>query len=206
MTAYFQETEEEETNELSIEAGQSSYSIDLLPGEYIAFAWVDDYSLGGLYSEAVPCGLRSDCEDHTAITFEVSAGETLEGIDICDWYAFNVPQPPDKPSEEIHGSISGLIGYPGGSPPALHIVAFNLNTSYWYYVLSLAGATRFTIPDLPPGTYHVVAYLRDGSAGGYANAAHNPSPVEVKAGESSSADITDWSAPAGSFPEDPTEW
>lgn len=206
MTAYFQKIENEDTTELSIKSGQSDYSIDLAPGEYIAFAWVADYSLGGLYSEAVPCGMRIDCEDHKAITFEVNAGETLEDIDICDWFAFNVPQPPNKPSEEIHGSISGQINYPGGSPPALHIVALNINTSYWYYVLTLAGATRYTISDLPPGPYQVVAYLRDGSSGGHADVSHNLSPVEVKAGEGSSADITDWSAPAGSFPDDPTEW
>lgn len=206
MTAYFQETESEKTTELPIQAGQTSYSIDLSPGEYIAFAWLEDFSVGGLYSQAVPCGLRGECTDHAAIKFEVKAGETVEGIDICDFYAFNVPEPPDKPSDEIRGTISGQISYPDGSPPALHIVAFNIGTSYWYYILSLSGAGNFTIPDLPPGTYHLVAYQRDGRAGGYADSSHNLIPVEVKAGETSSGSITDWSAPASSFPNDPTEW
>jgi hypothetical protein len=206
MTAFFQETDEKQTSELKIEAGQTSYNIDLAPGEYVAFAWLEDYSLGGLYSEAVPCGMRSDCLDHTAITFEVQAGETLEGIDICDWFAFNVPQPPDRPEDEIRGSISGQINHPDGSPPELHVVAFNLDTSYWYYTLNVAGSTRFTISDLPPGTYHVVAFQRDGRAGGYTDGTHALIPVVVKAGETSSASIADWNLPAASFPPDPTEW
>jgi hypothetical protein len=209
MTAFFQETDEtddRQTSELKIETGQSSYSIDLAPGKYVAFAWLEDFSLGGLYSEAVPCGLRSNCLDHTAITFEVRAGETLEGIDICDWYAFNVPQPPDRPAEEIRGRISGQISHPDGAPPELHVVAFNVDTSYWYYTLNRAGSTSFTISNLPPGTYHVVAYQQDGRAGGYADGAHSLIPVVVKAGETSSASITDWNAPSGAFPPDPTQW
>jgi hypothetical protein len=209
MTVFFQESEEadeKETYELKVDAGQSSYSIDLAPGKYIAFAWVQDYSLGGLYSEAVPCGMGIECTDHKAITFEVKAGDKIEGIDICDWYAFNVPQPPDRPEEEIRGSISGQISHPDGAPPELHVVAFNLDTSYWYYTLTLAGATRFTLSDLPPGNYHVVAYQRDGRAGGYADGGHTLIQVVVKAGETSSASITDWNAPVGTFPPDPTGW
>jgi hypothetical protein len=206
MTAFFQEVDEKQTSELKVAAGQSDYRIDLAPGKYIAFAWLEDYSLGGLYSEAVPCGMKIECKDHAAITFELRAGDKLEGIDICDWFAFNVPQPPDRPVEDIRGSISGQISYPGGSTPELHVVAFNVDTSYWYYALSLAGATRFTISNLPPGTYQLVAYPRDGSAGGAADAAHALTPILVKAGETSSASITDWNAPAGTFPPDPTEW
>lgn len=86
MTAYFMAAASGEYTELLIAENQSDYQIDLLPGQYIAFAYTAD-ELGGSYSRAVPCGLSVDCPDHTTLAFEVRAGETTSGVDICDWYS-----------------------------------------------------------------------------------------------------------------------
>jgi hypothetical protein len=207
MTAYFESTETGELVELPIAAGQDSYGVKLPEGIYIAYAWLPDFSRGGLYSRAVPCGLNAECEDHTILAFSTREDVLAEGIDICDWYAgpFNVPYPPGIEQEQLTGVITGNLTYLLDDIPGLRVVAFNLNTNYWYWSSTLEGQPFYTIPDLPPGAYHVVAYDAEGRAGGHATGNHELIPVEVRPGETTSqVDITDWNAPQGSFPPDPT--
>jgi hypothetical protein len=207
MNAYFEETETEALVELPIAAGQTSFEVKLAPGTYIAYAWLTDFSRGGLYSRAVPCGLNEECDDHTLLPFTASESELLTGIDLCDWYAgpFNVPYPPGKEQAELTGDISGNLTYIEEEIPGLRVVAFNLNTNYWYWTSTQEGQTFYTIAGLPPGTYHVVAYDAEGRAGGHAGGNHNLIDVPVQSGETTSGvDINDWDAPEGSFPEDPT--
>ncbi len=87
MNLYFENTQTGEvvTASRSQGAGQA-YEVELAPGTYVAYAWLADGALGGSYSAAVPCGLTVDCTDHNLLPFEVSAGSTVTGIDICDWY------------------------------------------------------------------------------------------------------------------------
>jgi len=96
MTAYFQNINTSQVIEMAIEENQPSYSIDLPPGEYIAYAWLPDFALGGLYSEFVLCGQGADCTDHTPTSFQVEPGRATNGIDLCDWYGQpgDVPLPP----------------------------------------------------------------------------------------------------------------
>ncbi len=207
MTAYFEETNTHAVVDLPIAAGQDHYAILLPPGTYLAYAWLPDFSYGGLYSQAVACGLKANCKDHKPLPFEVKAGETLESIDLCDWYAgpFNVPYPPGKEPTQITGSISGVLDYPAGSAPELHVVAYNAATHNWYYVVTNPGAGSFRIDQLPPGEYQVVGYDPDGNAGGHADASHNLIDLTVKSGEvTSGADLNDWHASPGVFPPDPT--
>ena len=193
--------------EMPIEAGQNQYEVVLPPGNYIAYAWLNDFSLGGLYSNAVPCGLGSNCKDHQPIEFNVAPGDHLEGIDLCDWYAFSVPEPPGKPQTALRGSLGGQISYPGGVPPVLHVVTFNQFSGYWYVTFTNNSASAFTISNLPPGEYQVVAFTADGKSGGYADSNHNLIPITVKAGETTTGiEIRDWNAPAGTFPSDPSTW
>ncbi len=208
MTAYFQDQGTQKAFELPIAAGQITYTIGLPPGTYDAFAWLNDYSLGGLYSKAVPCGMKSSCTDHAPIIFTVKAGERLPGVDLCDWFAFSVPPAPGKTKTETSGAISGKLSYPSESIPPLHVVAFNTETSYYYWVATNTNQGSYTITNLPPGTYHVIAYNQAGLPGAYANATnHAPLDVVVMAGQTTSgADISDWYAPAGVFPSDPTKW
>jgi hypothetical protein len=51
----------------------------------------------------------------------------------------------------------------------------------------------------------VVAYTREGRAGGYAEGGALRT-VTVKGGENVSIVISGWDDPAGTFPEDPTDW
>lgn len=85
MTAYFREITTNQVTEIPIVDNQATYSIQLTPGTYYAFAWMPVYQVGGMYTKAVPCGLAIACTDHDPIAFELSAGETVAGIDICDW-------------------------------------------------------------------------------------------------------------------------
>jgi hypothetical protein len=198
MTAYFEERESHKVVSLPIKAEQDSYEVSLPPGTYLAYTWLPDFSQGGVYSEAVVCGLKPGCSDHTPRPITVRAGETLEGVDLCDWFAgpFNVPYPPQTTPEAVS------IGYPGGTAPALRVVAFNLKTNNWYYVNVLPGNSVYTITELPPGSYQVVAYTDTGSAGGHTGGSGTLEPVTVQAGEINyAASIDDWN---GSFPEDPT--
>jgi hypothetical protein len=86
MTAYFENVNTLEVYPLDIAENQSSFSIDLPTGDYIAMAWLPGFSYGGSYSEMVPCGLQFGCEDHTPIVFTVFAEAVTAGVDICDWY------------------------------------------------------------------------------------------------------------------------
>jgi hypothetical protein len=202
MTAYFQNSTTGAVAELPIATGQITYTLTLTPGTYIAYAWLPDFSLGGLYSNAVPCGLKASCDDHAARPFTVQAGKVTRGIDICDWYTgpFVIPYPPGYEPTSTVGTIAGTISYPSGNPPALKVVAFNVKTKYWYWVGTVSGDTYFSLADLPPGIYHVVAYVDNGQAGGYADDAHNLIDIVLKAGQTVSTEINDWQ---GSFPANP---
>jgi hypothetical protein len=207
MTAYFEETNSHAVVELPIAAGQDHYATLLPPGTYLAYAWLPDFSYGGLYSQAVPCGLKATCKDHQALPFEVKAGETLQNIDLCDWYAgpYNVPYPPGKEAAQMTGGLSGALNYPASTAPELHVVAFNTSTRNWYYVVTNPGANTFRIDQLPPGNYQVVGYDPDGNPGGHADDSHSLIDVSVKAGEvTNGVDLDDWHAPPGAFPPDPT--
>jgi hypothetical protein len=207
MTVFFEETETETLIELAIAEGQTFYEIALDSGVYIAYAWLSDFSRGGLYSRAVTCGLVPNCTDHSLQAFTVDRARILPDINLCDWHPgpFNVPYPPGKSPNEITGNITGMLSYPDEIPPGLRVVAFNLNTKYWYWVSTMAQQDRYTITDLPAGKYHIVAYDAEGRAGAYADENHQLIEVEVKAGEmTGGVDILDWQAPTGSFPPDPT--
>ena len=207
MTAFFEDTSAGTVVELPISENQDSYEIKLAPGTYIAYAWLDDFSQGGLYSRAVPCGLNENCGDHGVQSFAVQENQLLEGIDLCDWYAgpFNVPYPPGVDKEDFTGGISGRLTYRDSSPVELRVVAFSTETGYWYWVNAGPGQAFYGINNLPPGSYHVVAYDPQGRAGGHATDGHQLIDVTVKAGElTEGADITDWNAPPDAFPSDPT--
>jgi hypothetical protein len=204
MTTYFQNSTTGEVSELPIATGQITYTISLLPGTYIAYAWLLDFSFGGLYSNAVPCGLKASCDDHAARPFTVQVGQITKEIDVCDWYIgpFVIPYPPGKEPTTTVGTITGTISYPGGNPPALKVVAFNVKTMYWYWTGTVLGDTYFSLADLPPGTYHVVAYADNYQAGGYADGDHNLIDIVVKAGQTANIEINDWE---GNFPANPVK-
>lgn len=202
MSAYFQETRTNAVVQVPIAAGQITYTVTLTPGNYVAYAWLPDFSRGGMYTV---CGGKKGCSDHSALAFAVRAGDRLSGIDLCDWYAgpFNVPYPPGYKPEQTVGSISGTAAnYPGDNVPILTVVATNVKTGYWYYWQTGENNPYFVLEKLPPGTYHVVAYAENGKAGGYADSGHHLLDVIVKPGEDVYVVVNDWE---GDFPSSPVK-
>lgn len=96
LTLYFQEKDTQDVIELKTETNQSEYEINDVPiGTYTAFAYVNGVeSDGGGYTQAVECGLTTDCTDHTLIEFNVLENETTMDINLCDWYGAEIPERP----------------------------------------------------------------------------------------------------------------
>jgi hypothetical protein len=195
LKAYFQNTTTNQAVELPIAVGAAQYSVELTPATYIAYAWVTDFSTGGSYSA---CGQTSGCSDATPKSFTVAAEQTVTGIDLCDWShgPFDVPYPPGFQPMAKLGIVAGSIsGYPYGNLPQLAVVAFSQDAPYyWYWAGTIAGQVYYTVRDLPPGDYQIVAYDDANHAGG------SPAIVTVTAGQTTTADISDW---ASSWPANP---
>jgi hypothetical protein len=111
------------------------------------------------------------------------------------------------------GSISGSLSYPSEFLPGLLVVAFRSGTAEFYSISTLDNQGTYQMDDLPPGTYHVVAYYQNLSAG-YSQAV--PCGLSVNCSDHSLIDVvvtagnltmgvnpTDWYAPSGSFPAKP---
>lgn len=96
LNLYFDNVETEEVYKQETELNQDTYEMDLVPGTYVAYAYVKGLDEGsGGYTEMVPCGLTVDCEDHTLIEFKVVDEGLTSDIGICDWYGAEVPEEPD---------------------------------------------------------------------------------------------------------------
>jgi hypothetical protein len=218
--------------------GQPTYQIDgLTPGNYEVVAYtVGSQSfpagLAGGYTQAVLCGLGAGCGDHTLVNIPVAAGQAVTGINPADWYLVEGAFPvfpgvtstgvdsTTPPFAASTGGIAGSLMYPASEVPALRIVAFQAGGSSYYYVDTLPGQSSYTIEDLPPGTYHVVAYVRPGGgftsgpAGGYSQMVpcglqyscsdHSLIDVVVDAGSvTAGVDPNDFYADPGTFPPNP---
>ncbi len=100
---FFQDTASDNIVDFVPETGQPSYETQLPAAEYLVYAWSPDFTLGGSYSLAVPCGLEAGadadqtCTHHAPLAFRVDAGQVTSGIDICDWAGQpgDVPLPPN---------------------------------------------------------------------------------------------------------------
>jgi hypothetical protein len=67
-------------------AGAADYAIKVPVGNYWVYASQPDVPDGfrAYWSEAVSCGLKAECKDHSPITVEVEAGGTIQA-DPIDW-------------------------------------------------------------------------------------------------------------------------
>ncbi len=80
---------------IDTELNQMTYEMKGLPvGTYVIVAYTNDRRFSAGYSQAVPCGLRADCVDHSLIPVTVTAGATITNIDPGDWYAGEGAFPP----------------------------------------------------------------------------------------------------------------
>ena len=190
--------------EISIAENQTSYQVQLEPGEYIAYAWTLNFELAGGYTDT----------QHRLKPFEVKAGHTLTGIDICDWYG--EPGTIPLPSPDHFGRISGTLSFPSEQIPPLHIVAFDVYHNSYHLVDTDTNQQTYEIKNLMPGYYTIVAYEKNsGFAGGYSEYAkcglspecaedHTLVTIYIAPGDHFiNANPADWYAPAGTFPPDP---
>jgi len=126
------------------------------------------------------------------------------------------PIPPTAAPQ--NGSISGTLGYPSSGIPPLAVYAISKDDPKRFsFVLTNLNQNNYTIKDLTPGVYVVVAYATVGNntiTGGWTQAVpcglsvsctdHSLTPVTVKSGENvTGVDIKDWYAPEGTFPPRP---
>lgn len=114
------------------------------------------------------------------------------------------------------GTIKGSLSYPGEGIPPLTVYAFTQSDhSKFFFTNTAQNVATFTIENVPPGTYVVVAYPDTyKTAGGYTKAVacglsvdckdHSLIPVTVTASETASGvEVKDWYAPDGAFPPKP---
>ncbi len=127
-------------------------------------------------------------------------------------HAQNNIQAPSEPLMDV-GSISGTLSYPSEFIPAQVIVAFKQDDSEYYMITTSQGQGTYQIDNILPGTYHVIAYVNDMSAG-YSQAVpcglrvecddHSLIDVVVLSGNlTTNIDPSDWFAPPGTFPPQP---
>lgn len=158
-----------------------TYSLSVLPGTYVVLSYIIDPEtlsappgFGAAYSKAVVCGLEVGCDDHSLVPVTVGESETVSGIDPGDWYLPLGEDAgwPDDPVDDATGAISGELGYPSEYIPAMRVVAFDVYSDAFYYVDTTENQGDYRIGELPPGTYNVVAYLREETPhtpGGYSH-------------------------------------
>lgn len=213
------------------ELNQSTYQIDNLPvGTYNVIAYLlPDGSLVGTYDQFYLCGLSVECTDYTLVDVSVQAGVVTPNINPGNWYgdANNYPEIPSianaqqepvfinpVPPAQANGSIAGNLSYPSSFLPAQTVVAFDVNSSAYYYVQTVDGQGTYQIDNLPPGNYYVVAYLGGDPSAGYSQSVlcglsvectdHSLVTVTVTSGQvTNNINPQDWYAPPGSFPAYP---
>jgi hypothetical protein len=205
---------------------QLTYQIDKLPsGTYHVFAYRldSDYLYGAGYSQFILCGQQAGCDDHSLVDISIAAGQSVQGIDPNDWCAppGSFPTDPSRVVTIPTGSISGALSYPSEFIPPLRVVAIDVATAKYYFVDTVQGQDAYQIGNLPIGIYHVVAYTLGGTGlpsqlpAGYSMAVqcglqsgcddHSLIDVPVNAGQvTPNIDPTDWYAPEGVFPPDPS--
>lgn len=146
------------------------YEIELPPGTYLVVAYLIDPSELGMmpgfsagYSQAVLCGLDVECEDHSLVPVDVVGGDERVEINPIDWYApfEQMVDWPEDPNQKGTGSIRGRLGYPSEYIPPLRVVAFDVFSQDYFFIETELNQTEYQMDDLPPGTYHVIAYVID---------------------------------------------
>jgi len=202
---------------------QPTYQIDGLPvGVYHVVAYTQpDGKLKGAYDQFYLCGLHQGCNDTSLIDVQVQANVVTPNIDPGDWYGGDglptLPEISAPLNAVITGSIAGQLSYPSEGIPPLYVVAFDANSSAYYWVATVQNQNTYQIDNLPPAIYLVVAYpaANPGSfAGGYSQAVpcgmavqctdHSLIPVIVTNGQvSQGVNPQDWYANPGDFPAYP---
>jgi hypothetical protein len=101
--------------------------------------------------------------------------------------------PTTTPIPKAGAIEGGIYSYPYGAMPALAVVAYDQQSSKYWYAITTPGSTYYSMTDtankgyVSPGKYQVVAYDSSGRSGGCT------AIVTVQSEQSVTCDITDWS-------------
>ena len=219
MTLYFWEIYSGDLSYQYHPQNESNYSIMLAPGSYTVFAYPENSPhMGGIYSEAVVCGLGEECADHSPVIVQVKPGSEVTAVDICDWYSpDDVPPNPallDSPGLKPTGSAAGKICYPSESIPEMTLYFEEANSKEITQLVIEENQSQYNV-NLTPGQYTAYAYLNSGAplGGSYSQAVicglttecsdHSLVQFDINPGETTnSVDICDWYDPAA-VPPDP---
>ena len=132
-------------------------------------------------------------------------------------------------SEPLNATITGKLSYPSEFLPPMRVVLFSVKNGRAYFVDTAKGQGQFSL-NVPAGTYYLVAYPYEGTAGntgqvdsytlgggpfagGYTQMVpcglasgcddHTLLQITVPEGQTVTADPGDWYAPEGTFPPMP---
>lgn len=134
--------------------------------------------------------------------------------------AMTTVSPTSESQTVSKGGISGTLGYPSEGIPELSVYAFDSTNEKKYFMIDTkVNQGQFTISDVDPGSYYVVAYVKTSKTGevfggGYTKAVacglsvdckdHSLIAVTVKSGETATGvEVKDWYAPENAFPKKP---
>jgi hypothetical protein len=133
------------------------------------------------------------------------------------------------PSGNFNAMITGALSYPSEFLPPMRVVAFSLTDGKAYFVHTAKNQGQFSLK-VPAGTYYLVSYPYEGTAGetgqvesytlgggpfagGYTQMVpcgltancedHTLLPIMVTEGQTVTANPGDWYAPEGTFPPMP---
>jgi len=152
----------------------------------------------------------------------------------CNFAVSKIPTPTSlatlpatsEPSGDFNATISGALSYPSEFLPPMRVVAFSLTGRKAYFVDTAKNQGQFSLK-VPAGTYYLVSYPYEGTAGetgqaesytlgggpfagGYTQMVpcgltancedHTLLPITVTENQTVTADPGDWYAPEGTFP------
>jgi hypothetical protein len=154
----------------------------------------------------------------------------------CNFVVSKVPVSTPNPqvtltftSEPLNATITGKLSYPSEFLPPMRVVLFSVTNGKTYFVDTAKGQGQFSL-NVPAGTYYLVSYPYEGTAGntgqvdsytldggpfagGYTQMVpcglasgcddHTLLPITVIEGQTVTADPGDWYAPEGTFPPMP---
>jgi len=136
---------------------------------------------------------------------------------------------PPEQGTLLGATITGKLSYPSEFLPPMRVAAFRLTDGKAYFIDTAKGQGQFSLL-VPAGSYYLVAYPYEGTAGntgqvdsytlgggpfagGYTQMVpcglsagcddHTLLPVSVGEGQTVNADPGDWYAPEGTFPAMP---
>jgi len=140
--------------------------------------------------------------------------QDLETIVQATFQALTLQAPTQEPATQT-GGISGQLSFPSQGIPPLLVVAFDVNSQSYYYVITIENQSAYQIDNLPAGNYYIVTYTQDGTlSAGYSQAVvcgllaectdHSLIAVPVTSGQvTNNINPQDWYAPPNSFPANP---